>query len=61
MLPKFFGYIDWGSACLSPWLLRDVKALRRDIPIWLIGVLSTIERLPNVLKEADSINVSLQS
>jgi hypothetical protein len=34
---------------------------RGDIPIWLIEVLSITERLPNVLKEADSINVGSEA
>jgi hypothetical protein len=34
---------------------------RRNIPIWLIEVLSTTERLPSALKEADSINVDSEA
>ncbi|MDH5783325.1 MAG: hypothetical protein OEZ35_06660 [Candidatus Bathyarchaeota archaeon] len=34
-------------------LLWGLEVLRRDISIWLIEVLSTTERLPNALKEAD--------
>ena len=34
---------------------------RRNIPIWLIEVLSITERLPNALKEADSINVGSEA
>jgi hypothetical protein len=34
---------------------------RGDIPIWLIEVLSTTERLPNTLEEAGSTNVGSEA
>jgi hypothetical protein len=38
-----------------------LRVHRGDIPICLIEVLSTTERLTNALKEADSINVGSEA
>jgi hypothetical protein len=40
---------------------RGLEATCRDIPIWLVEVLSKTERLLKALKEADSVNVGSEA